>query len=245
VSQPLGEATPPGNLPLFEGLPAEWNDIVGALPEDKRAELAPKLKSRLDEYEPLKQYEDFHKSGVTAEQMQQALNLSSVIDNHPRQVYEKLAEFLGITPQQAQEVVEEVEEGDEAGDPRYEAMKKQLDVLSQIIIQERQTQTQAQLRSQADEELNKELGAVKKKYGNVDEDQILLYMSRGDMTAEQAYQAYTKRDAEIRTRRPAPVLLGQGQAVPHTRPDFTKMSNEDTKKFVAQMMEHSNQEAKS
>lgn len=243
MGQP-NEPTPPGNVPLFEGLGTEWNDVVGAIPEDRRAELAPVIKQRLDAFEPLKQWEDFQKSGITVEQAQNALNLSSVIENHPRQVYDKLAEYLGITPQQAQEVVEEIEEGAEDDDPRFTQMKQQLDILSQIIINERQGKMQADLRSQADAALDKELAAVKKKFGDVDEDQILLYMSRGDMTAEQAYQAYTKRDADIRARRPAPTLLGGGQAVPGNRPDFTKMSNEDTKKLVAQMMEHGRQEAK-
>jgi hypothetical protein len=244
VSQPENEFTPPGNLPLYEGLDPEWNDIVGALPEDRRAELAPKLKERLDAFTPLKQYEDFHKSGVTNDQIQQALQLSTVIDNHPRQVYEKLAEFLGISREEAKEVVEEVEEGVEDGDdPRYAALKKQIDVLSQIMLNENQQKTQAQLNAQADAAIDKEINTVKKKFGDVDEEQLLLYMGRG-LNAEQAYQAYTKRDADIRARRPAPTLLGSGQAVPRQAPDMAKMSPEDTRKFVAQMMEHGRQESR-
>lgn len=239
------ENIPPGNAPLFEGLGTEWNDIVGAFPEDKRAELAPKLKERIDSFTPLKQYEDFHKSGVTAEQIQNALNLSSVVENHPRQVYDKIAEYLGITSQQAEEVVEEVEQAAEDGDPRFEAMKKQLDILSQIVLQEKQSQTQKQLQSQADAEIDKELNAVKKKYGEIDEQQILMRMAHLGMTAEQAYQDYTKRDSEIRKRRPAPILLGNGQAVPNQPVDYTKLSSEDTKKWVAQMLEHSRQESNS
>lgn len=240
------EVTPPGNAPLFEGLDAEWNDIVGALPEDKRAELAPKLKERLDSYTPLKQWDDFNKSGVTVEQVQNALNLSSVVENHPRQVYDKIAEYLGITPQQAQEVVEEVEEAEADGDPRFDAMKKQIDVLSQIILNEKQAQTQAQMSAKADAEIDREIGGVKKKYGNdVDEDQILMRMASRGMTAEQAYLDYTKRDSDIRSRRPAPTLLGTGQAVPRQPVDYTKMSSEDTRKWVAQMVEHDRQESKS
>ncbi len=243
MSQPDGAPTPPGNAPLFEGLDPEWNDIVSAFPEDKRAELAPKLKERLDSYAPLKEYEDFSKSGVTPDQIKNALNLSYVVENKPREVYDKIAEYLGITPQQAEEVVEELEEAEEAGDHRYDALKSQIDVLSQIIINERQGKMQEQLRSQADAELEKEINTVKKKFGDVDEEQILLYMSKG-LNAEQAYQAYTKRDAEIRSRRPAPMLLGNGQAVPRQAIDPTKLSTEDTKKLVAQMAEHGRQEAR-
>lgn len=244
MTQSLNDPTPPGNAPLYEGLGSEWNDIVGAFPEDKRAELAPKLKERIDAFEPYKQWDDLQKSGITPQQASEALDISNLINSNPKAVYDKIAEFLGITAQQAQEVVEEVEEAEEAGDSRYEAMKKQLDVLSQIIIQERQSQTQAQLQSQADAALEKEIAAVKKKFGDVDEDQILLYMGRGDLTAEQAYEAYTKRDAEIRSRRPAPTLLGSGSAVPRQPVDYTKLSNEDTKKWVAQMLEHSRNESR-
>lgn len=241
MAQPVGEPTPPGNTPLFEGLGTEWNDIVGAFPEDKRAELAPKLKERIDAFAPLKEYEDFHKSGVTPQQINDALNLSSVVENHPRQVYDKIAEYLGITPQQAQEVVEEVEEAAEEGDTRFDAMKRQIDILSEIILNERQGKMQELQRAEADKALDNEIAAVKKKYGDVDEDQILLYMSRGDLNAEQAYLAYTKRDSEIRSRRPAPTLLGAGQAVPRQQVDYTKLSSEDTKKWVAQMIEHGRQ----
>lgn len=243
MAQP-DQPTPPGNAPLYEGLDAEWNDIVGAFPEDKRAELAPKLKERLDQFAPLKEYEDFSKSGVTPKQINEALDISTLINSNPRQVYDKIAEYLGISREEAKEVVEEVEEAEEAGDPRYDAMKKQLDILSQIIVEERQAQTKAQLDAQADAAIDKELSGLKKKFGDIDEEMVLLYMNKG-LTAEQAYQAYVKRDSEIRQRRPAPTLLGSGQAVPNQRVDYTKLTSEDTKKWVAQMVEHSRQEGKS
>src|SRR5690349_3195645 len=108
----MGQPTPPGDMPLFEALGTEWNDIVGALPEDRRAELAPRIKERLDRYEPLKAYENFHKSGISSDQISTALNVYNVLENKPREVYEAIGQHLGITAKQAQEVVDELNDAD-------------------------------------------------------------------------------------------------------------------------------------
>ena len=234
--------TPPGDMPLFEGLGSEWNDIVGAFPEDRRNELAPILKSRIDQYEPLKQWEDFSKSGVTPDHVGTALNLMSIIENKPREVYDIIGKSLGITPQQAQEVVEELEEQD-GDDPRIASLQQQVETLAQIALMNRQ-QSMAQQQAEADDKrLNDELTNLKNKYGEVDEQQVLMYMLNNQgMTAEQAYQAYTERDNQIRSRRPSPMIMGSGGAVPRNAIDPTKLNGQDTRNLVAQMMQQGNNE---
>src|SRR3954470_1975547 len=125
----MGQPTPPGDSPLIEGLDSSWNDIVNFIPEDKRADFAPKFKERVQSYEALKPWEEFQKSGVTPDQAGTALNLFSVIENNPREVYETIGKHLGITPQQAKEVVKEVEKEVESGndDPRLATLQQQVD----------------------------------------------------------------------------------------------------------------------
>ncbi len=245
----MGQPTPPGDMPLYDGLGPEWNDIVGAFPEDKRNELAPLLKSRIDEtvkpYEPLKQYEDFAKSNIAPDHISNALNILTMIDNNPKQVYEAIGNALGITNQQAKEIVEEIEEGDQ-DDPRIQTMQQQIDTLAQIALAQRQQTAAEQRQAEQDAALNKELEDLKKKYGDeVDEEEVIMRMVHGGMSAEDAHLAYAKKVSDIRKRRPAPMIMGSGgSAVPARSIDPTKLDSANTKSLVAQMMEHAMQERK-
>ncbi len=75
----MGQPNPPGDLPLIEGLSAEWNEFVSAFPEEQRNVLGPKLKERISNYESsiesYKQWDDLQKSGITADQAGIALNI--------------------------------------------------------------------------------------------------------------------------------------------------------------------------
>ncbi len=237
----MGQPNPPGDIPLFDGLGPEWNDIVGAFPEDKRGELAPKLRERIEQYEPLKQWEDFQKSGITPDFAQTAVNLFAHIENNPRQVYDEIGKFLGISAQQAKEVVDDikddVKETDE-DDPRYSALKQQLDAISQILLTENQTKMQAQQEAEAQAAIENEFSALKKKVGDFDEEEVIMRMVHKGISAEQAYNEYTAKVDQLRARRPAPMLLGSGGAIPQRSIDPTKLNNQDTKSLVVQMLEH-------
>lgn len=237
----MGQPNPPGDIPLIEGLGSEWNEFVNAIPEDKRAEFGPKLRERISAYEPLKQWEDLHKSGITPEHASTALSIYTVLENNPREVYDTLAKHLGITPQQAQQVVEEIEEGDE-DDPRIRKMQQQIDTLSQIALAKNQQETQSRLEQEQDAALDKEMTALKKKYGDFPEDEVIMRMLYSNITAEQAYQEYTGRVSEIQKRRPSPMILGSGGAVPPQAIDPKKLSTSETKNLVTQMLQHANQE---
>jgi polyhydroxyalkanoate synthesis regulator phasin len=238
----MGQPTPPGDLPLIEGLDASWNEFVSAIPEDRRAELAPKLKEQLAQYEPLKQWEDLHKSGITPDQAGTALNLFSIIENNPQEVYETIGKHLGITKEEAKEVVKEIEK-DDSGDPRILQMQQQLDTLAQIALAQREMTTKEKQAEEQDRALEKEINDIKAKYGDdIPEDEILMRMGYKGMTAEQAYQEYTGRVTDIRSRRPAPRIMGSGGVIPSNAINPIKLSNQDTKSLVAQMIEHGNQE---
>lgn len=242
----MGQPTPPGDgVPLYEGLDASWNDIVGGFPEDKRAELAPKLKSRLEtEYEPLRAYEDFHRSGVKPDQISGALSLYSMIENNPRQVYDAIGNYLGLTAQEVKQAAETMQEEVDDDDPRIATMQRQLDTLTQIALAQRQQVTQQQQQEEQDAAIDKELKGLAKKYGDVDEQEVLMRMLHLNMTAEQAYQDYTSKFDKIRQRRPSPMVLGAGGNIPANSIDPTKLSPTDTKSLVANMMQQAAAERK-
>jgi|SRR5882724_2266534 len=242
----MTQATPPGDIPLYEGLGAEWNDIVGALPEDRRAELAPRLKERLDardaSYAPLKQWEDLQKSGVSPDHVGAALNIFSAIENNPRQIYDTLAKYLNITPTQAKAAVETLEDVTEENgeDPRLQTMQQQIDTLAQIALAQRKMSTEEQQVAEQEAILEKDMTALKNKYGEgeVNEEEVLMRMLHKGMSAEDAFQEYSGMVTQLRSRRPSPMLLGSGGVVPRKAVDVTKLDSAGTKSLVAQMMQH-------
>lgn len=238
----MGQPTPPGDSPLFEGLDASWNDIVGAFPEDRRSELAPKLKERISSYEDLKPWGEFSKNGVSPDQASTALNLYNIIETNPREVYDTIGKHLGITAKQAEEVVDELEDAD-SDDPRIAALQQQVETLAQIALAQRQQTSAEQQAAEQDAKLNKEIEDIQKKYGkDIPEDEILMRMLHKNMTAEQAYQEYSGRVSDIQKRRAAPFVMGGGGTVPNRAIDPVKLDSKDTKSLVAQMMQHANSE---
>lgn len=243
----MGQPTPPGDIPLYDGLGSEWNDIVGAIPEDKRNELAPKLKERIDQYEPLKGYNDFHKSGLTPDKLSTAYNLQQFIESNPRQAYDAIGNFLGITPQQAQQAVEEAQgQGQEEetppeidallNDPRYKTLQDQVQTLMQLTVVKDQQERQNQQAAEADKLVEKELSDLKKKHGDFPEEEIIMRMVNKNISGEQALQEFNALADSLR-RRPAPFLMGNGGQVPTNKIDVTKLTDKDARGLAAQMMQ--------
>lgn len=234
----MGQPTPPGdNVPLFEGLDADWNNVLSGFPEDKRAEYAPLIQERLKSYEPLKQYEDFHKSGVGSEHIQTALGIYSMLENNPKQVYDVIGERLGLTAKEVQEI-SEADDEDIQEDPRIAALQQQVNTMAQLMIGQRDQEVKAQQDKEADAALEKELAGVRKKFGDdLPEDELVMRMHYKGMTGEQAAQDYVNTRNQLMQRRPAPFVMGSNGAIPAKQIDPAKLSGEDTRSLVAQMMQ--------
>lgn len=239
----MGQPNPPGDIPLIEGLGSEWNDVVSAIPEDQRADVAARLRDNLSTYEPLKQWEDLHKAGITPDQAGAALSIQNIIDTDPQSVYEAIGRHLGISAAQAEEVVEELEDGDQ-DDPRIRALQEQVNTLAQVAVATRQQTVAEKAAADADAQLDSEISALKKKYGDdVPEDEVVMRMLHKDLSAEEAYQEYVSRRDDIMKRRPSPMLLGGGGAIPSRAIDVKKLDSKDTKSLVAQMLDHAKNQA--
>lgn len=246
----MGQPTPPGdNIPLIEGLDPSWNDFVSKIPEDLRGELGPQLKERVtgieSKYEPLRQWEDFSKQGYTPDTAKTALDVYKVLENNPREVYDTIGKHLGITPAQAQAVIEDLEENGESEDPRIARLQQQVETMSQIMLSQREQETQAQQAAEAEKQIEKEISEVKKKYGDdIPEDQIIMRMLHKGMSADDAAKEYISFVDEVRARRPAPFVLGKGTGqIPAKQIDVTKLGSKETKNVVAQMLQHARNEA--
>jgi hypothetical protein len=249
MGQPNGAPVPPGNTPLVDGLDSSWNEIVGAFPEDKRAELAPKIRDRIKDYEPLRAYEDFAKSNISSDHINAALSVYSFIENNPHEVYQMLGDSLGISRQQAQQLTQQAQQstdGEEGGtgsqeiqdDPRLTKLQEQYELLARTMVAQYQQQQQMTAEQEEDAQLEQELTDLKKKYGgNINEREIIRRMMTDDVSAEEAYTDYMNLVTEIQKRRPAPFVMGSGSMVPREQVDVRKLDRDQTKNFVAQMIQ--------
>lgn len=242
--------TPPGdNVPLYEGLDPSWNDFVSVIPEEKRADFASKVSSIHQQYEPLKQWEDFSKSGITPEHASTALSIYSMVENQPQKIYEELGKYLGISPQAAQQVAETVQQNnnsdDDEIDPRIATMQQQLETLMQIKVAEHNQAQEAQRRAEAEAAIESEWKALKKKHPEIterDEGEIFMRASQKDLNLEQAYNDYLNFLSEVRRGRPTPMVMGAGGSMPAPGIDVKKLDTAGTKAIVAQMLAASNQQ---
>lgn len=242
----MGQPTPPGDIPLIQGLGTEWNELVGYIPEDKRAEFGPKLQERVSgiekTYEPYKAYADFVKSGIQPDQISTALNVLTAIQNNPQDVYNTIGRHLGVTPQEVKEAVESNEEGEVNEDPRIAKLQQQVDTLSQIYLTQHQQSQQEQEAAKEDARLEKEITELKKSVGDFPEDEIIMRMIHKGMSAADAYAEYNGRVTELMKRRPAPFVLGGGgNSIPRQPLDVTKLDGMQTRDVVTQMIRHANE----
>lgn len=240
------QPTPPGDIPLFDGLGSEWNDVVGALPEDRRSELAGSIKSRMDSYAPLKQWEELQKSGVDPQFVGTAIDLYRTIENNPRATYDAIGKYLGISPQEAQQVVQQIQEDDgedeDPRDARMNRLQQQYDTMAQLMVAQRQQETQQKMVASEEAKLERELKALEAKHGaeNVNQREIIMRMLQFDMTAEQAFEDFESLASGIRQRRPSPMVMSgsNGSSVPRQTIDPKTLSRADTKSLVVQMLQN-------
>lgn len=238
---PEDEGTPAESL-IPEGNPA-WNGLVQYIPEDKRSEAAGILKEWDSSYNKLQEehapYKEYVKNNIDPAYLQSAMDVMYLIENQPQRVFEALQSHLG-DQQTGQSTVEEPELTDEEeGNPELTALQQQVETMSKIMLSQRQTEiNQAEQRKQ-DEQLDKELIALKEKHGEFPEDEVVMRMLHKGLNAEDAYKEFTAFASEIRRRQAAPYLLGSGGQIPKPSVDVKTLDNKATKDLVVQMLGHS------
>lgn len=239
-------------VPLYEGVSAEWNDVLSAVPEDRRSGVAEKIKTFDTEYNQLKgsyePWKPFITGGVDPEYVETAVKVLSMMETQPHQVYETMGKYLnqGQQPPPAAPKVPtgNVDEPDDNSTqidltkhPEFQKIAKQQEILAQIALAQKEQERQSKEQAAQDKALDDELNALKKKYGEFPEDEITMRMAYKDMTAEEAYQEFSQFARNIRTGRPAPYVLGGGGQIPRQPLDVKKLDSKATKDLVVQMLE--------
>lgn len=258
----MGEPTPPtpgnANIPLVQGVDPQWNSILQYVPEDKRSEVVPHISQYEQQYKPItEKYENWKSvvdSDLTPAQVEQAVTVLDALEHRPQEVYELLGKHLGVTPGQAQQMVENAglnnnnpENEPDPNDPlskidltqhpEFARLKHGHDLMAQVLLAEKQTQEQQRVQQEQDQALEKELSELKAKVGDFPEDEILMRMGYKELSAEEAFTEWQKSADQIRQRRPSPFVLGsQGGLIPKPPLDVKSLDSKGTKNLVAEML---------
>jgi hypothetical protein len=237
-----------------QGNPA-WNEFYQAVPQEYHDKVTPLLQKwdqgvqeRFQkvhsEYEPWK---PVIQTGVTPQDVMFGLNVLDVLQNNPQYIYNALKEQHkfdqeppnGSSNGQGQEDLN----NQEFKDPRFDELQSNFDKLARAFVTRYEAEQQEIADAQADEELNTELQALKKQFGDFDEDYVVSKMLNADMTGEQAVQAYQKMINGIISQGPRPMFLGAGSgAFPGNDTDVRKLSNKQADDVAIQMLLQAAQE---
>lgn len=207
---------------LLEKLPAEFHNLV-------RPELEKWDKNFQEMTTKYKPYEDFVSSGIEKDHIMRSLNLYQNLSTNPQGFYEVLGQRLGITAEQAQQVVEDSTDEDgvvDLDDNVPDVVKKQLEGLSAGQEQMRQYIEAEAHRKQVEAEtqaIDEHFARLREKHGTFNEkavmERAMLQMANGQSPdLDKAFAEYQQFVNEIRQTptagQKAPIVMPTGGGVP-------------------------------
>lgn len=208
------ESVNPAWQPILEQLPAEFHKIVTPhLKEldDSRRDLDAK-------YNALKPYEELAANNVPVDYIRQTLSFYNAVDADPKGFYEYLGNQLGITPQQAAQVVKdaaeteanpaELDENDPVAKQLLETQRQLAELQSRQGGMESVVQQEAErIRNErADAELSKQISALQEKHGASFNTPMVLHFTQmrmqatGKVDLNAGYQDYLNFAEQIRNQ---------------------------------------------
>lgn len=230
------------------GINPSWNEYLEGVPQEFHDKITPAfekwdkgVQERFNKvhqtYEPWKPFLD---AGVDAETATFAIKLLNQINENPQMVYEALGNYYNLsgTPsgQGQKEPEEKIEEDPYA--QKFADLERQNQIMAATLVQNREREMAAQ----AEAQLDQELAAARKKYGEYDERFVLSYMSSG-MSADEAAKAYIEfRDAERAKFGAKPLIMGSGGGIPQLNTDVRKLSDAGARDLAMQMLAHAKAE---
>lgn len=221
------------------------------------------------------QYQPYKELGADPDTLQKAYGLYQQISQSPQQVLMALAQAQGLDLSGYQQFLQSRQQPQQQpvqGQPtnpedpykdypepvrqqftRYDTQlaeaQRKIDELNQIagqLAQDRQMREQTEQKARVNFEIDQKIGQLKKKYGEFNEQSVLLNLYRmgkpnpTDQDWDNAVQIYRnelQQYAAKMTPPPAPrVMGGGGTAPPQQQFNPLEASNEDTKKFVAGLL---------
>ena len=233
-----------------------WGDALSAIPEQYHSVLTPhfqqwdqaaqqrieNVNSQLSQYDP---YKPFVENGISAQDLEQGIQLMYQLNQNPQAVYNALAEAynFGVNESEAEEEDGE-EEAAQFQDPRFDQLQQGLDLVAQTILQ----QEQAKLDSAAEAQIDSELAELKAKHPGISEEFALSLMVNGFDVSQvgEHWGNVTQNILQSNPRPFAPNVMGSsggGTGLPSQAIDPRKLDDKQTRSLVVQMLNAANNES--
>lgn len=204
--QPYLDQVPDGFKDQFRPVFQEWDKNTNQ-----------KFQDIHKQYEPLKQYESFAKQGIDPRVAQAGVALVQELQKDPQAFYERLGSAYGLTPAQAEQLVEDADNDvdETVVDPRLDQIQSQ----QEFIMNRFQEEQAQQAKAHADQELETEIQSLRQTHPDiVDEDMTSIWYRaiagaqiNPQYSLETAYQSFAQERANWAQNRPgtsAPRVLG-------------------------------------
>jgi len=237
-----------------------WASALEHIPSQFHGDVKPALETWYQKFsqDVTKQYEPwkpFIDQKVDPSQLQNAWQLAAALEQDPvntltniRRFYEqngiKFEESVQQPNQQQQQPPKPLDfNAQDLDDPRLQAfaqqleeIKKQNELMAQVLVRNNESEKAKQEDARVATEFENLHAKMKQKYGGRDfNEQFVggLALATG-MTLEQAAEAYYQEinATAISMQRPAPSVIGTGGGLPTSRPDVTKMGEQEFKNYA-------------
>lgn len=217
---------------VYDVLPQEFHDKVSPVLkqwEQNVNQRFEKVHSKYGQWDPIiDQVGD-------PQQVSWAVNMLNALENNPREVYDRIGEYYRFNQSQADPTNGQGQASQQQNDDPYaekfSQTERQLQLMTDYLVQQREAQQQAQ----ADQWLDQELAAARKKHGDFDNDYVLAQMQKG-LSADEAAQAFHSLRSKWGAPQPAPLIMGAGGGIPGMNQDVRKMKDGEVSNLVTQML---------
>lgn len=247
VEQAVGES-PIEAQSSGTGINPAWNELLDVMPASLHSQITPHLskwdqnfQTKVNEvhsqYEP---YKPFLESKVNPEQINYALGILQAIEERPDEVLKALQAYIGVEENTQQQGLPTQDNGPSEQPewmqhPEWQRTQDMLNTVAQLLVQQRQTETQAQ----EDQALEAELSAAKATHGEYDEEWVLTKMYNAGLSVDDAVKAYKEFEASVASRsnqKPGPPVLGPGGSIPNQDFKPSDLDSKGKKQLVAQIL---------
>jgi hypothetical protein len=249
------------------GNPA-WGELLGVIPQELHSQVVPHLQKwdqgvqkRFTEvqskYQP---FEQFVSNGVEPSQLETALQVMEAIEQNPQAVYESLGQQFGFGQQlpagQGQGQADPSEEMWEGVSPQFreqfESLKNEHETLrgvagtmAQMMLQNQETSQQAQEDAELDQlydGLMQDPEFAQLNQNGEAEPYInsLLMAGMEPQQAMEQFKLFVGHVMKTSARPAAPRVMGSGGMIPGQGVDPRKLSPQDRRALVANMIEQAN-----
>jgi len=258
------EVSVPSPEDVVRGNPA-WGEILDKTPSQLHPMMIPVFQKWDKNFQDVQTryapYKDYVDNNVSPDDIGQALQITHLLNNNPRAVFDEMVktfgETWGVSVQEAQQAVAQQIQGvpendsydlsqgaqqqyDITKDPRYQEMQQKVDTVANYWA----SQIQEQENREVEEALDREVEALEQKYGQFNK-QIVYSLAANGMPLEQAVQVW-KNDAISRQPSPGsnyPPVMTPGGGSPSQAVDVSSLSSKDTIGLVKSWIQQANKES--